>query len=1338
MVLLHEGENLLLKKQICKFKYFFTVSILFFLNVNLFSQGGYAVTKQISGTGYTCQIYDATNGLQTSDANYILGSKDGYVWICGYNGIIRYDGTTFERYPTSTGLTNGRAFFEDSKGRIWVGTNDNGVVVINGENTKHFTYKDGLPSSSIRNFAEDKYGNIFIATTAGLAYVNGNGLLYRFHDMRINEERILKLDTDSNGTIYGHSSNGIVFALEDGKITELYTSSDLQMNRITTLLADPLYEGKVYLCCEDGTIYYGDFGNKSFQMQKIDISPIKSVQWITYICNRVWLCSTNQIAYLDTDNKLNIVSNIPMTGSIEMITSDYQGNIWACSSAQGVMKIVANNFIDISKEADLPEKTVNTTCLHNGLLYIGTERGLHIVDKNRNEIKNSLTDYIADTRIRCIIEDKSNNLWIATYNNGKGLVCQSPDGKITSITTQDGLASNKTRVLKNSKDNSILCCTSDGFSIIKNQKVIKTIKQNDIIKNSFFLCVEEDEKGNIYLGSDGDGIYVVSGSNIKRIGRDEGLTSDIISRIKADKKNDVIWIVTGNSIQYIKNDKLFNVSTFPYNDDYDLFLNKDDTMWVLTSCGIFTTSVENLLSDSVTEYKLYTMANGLPSAVTSNSYSTIDENGNLYISCRNGVSCVNIDNYYLQNNQIKTNLKSIYCGTQKILPDEKGRYILPPSNERIKLTASVLDYTITNPFVHIFLEGSNDDGITIPRNELSSLEYTGLSYGDYTLHIQILSQNKKTILADKTFEIIKKPRFTELLFTRILFIFVLVIVISFVVWRIMKSTVISKQYKQIQTAKEEAETANSTKSRFLANMSQEIITPINTIMCMDEMILRENAENVPKNYFLSITNYGMNIRHASESLLNLINDLLEMTKIESGKLILTEIEYDIKDVLRSIIIPIHQKTLEKELNFSVSIDPLIPNRLYGDVGKIKQILLKLLSNALKYTDQGGIELSISMEGRSSEQCDLCIRVKDTGIGMKPDVIENIFDAYSAFEKKTKGFHFKTGLGLDISRRFAELMGGVLVCRSEEGIGSEFIFTLTQKVIKQTPIGVFSENEKIMQFGPYTPEFIAPDADILVASENIVNLNVLDSLLKATKVFVTRANSKQDFLIKIRENTFNVAFIDQLLFENDENEIGEMVAQIKQTDAKLPVYIFVEKASTEETFYKQKGFTGTLSLPVDSGLLERTIMRHLPQEMMQIPEKNTVIEDLKEFPEDLKWLNDIKELSIMDGIENSGGIGSFIFAIKLFLDTIDYNAEIIDNAYKNGNFELYRIRNGIIRNSARIVGLTQLFDFSSKMEEAFKHEDKIFIAANTDRLLNEYKSYKIKLAKLEQGESAQNV
>ena len=242
--------------------------------------GGYAATRQLPNVGYTSQIYDATSGLPTSDAMYILCSRDGYVWICGYSGILRYDGSSFERLPTTFGLTSGRALYEDKSGRIWVGTNDNGVVVLENNKARQYTYRDGLPSSSIRSFAEDLDGNIYIGTTSGICYVDSSGNLFPISDPRIDEERVLKLSADYSGIIYGQTKNGLIFKIDDKKITAVYDSAELGIEKITSIMVDPLGSGNVYFCTQGSALYFGDFGKRKELLKKILLQCLATLTMI--------------------------------------------------------------------------------------------------------------------------------------------------------------------------------------------------------------------------------------------------------------------------------------------------------------------------------------------------------------------------------------------------------------------------------------------------------------------------------------------------------------------------------------------------------------------------------------------------------------------------------------------------------------------------------------------------------------------------------------------------------------------------------------------------------------------------------------------------------------------------------------------------------------------------------------------------------------------------------------------------------------------------------------------------------------------------------------------------
>ena len=484
--------------------------------------------------------------------------------------------------------------------------------------------------------------------------------------------------------------------------------------------------------------------------------------------------------------------------------------------------------------------------------------------------------------------------------------------------------------------------------------------------------------------------------------------------------------------------------------------------------------------------------------------------------------------------------------------------------------------------------------------------------------------------------------------------------------------------------------------------------------------MREDFTNVPRGYFISIMNYAFGIRGASQSLLTFVTDVLEMTKIETGKMELVQSEYEVQGMLYSIIDPLRSIIADKGLKFDIKIDEMLPKRLYGDLGKIRQVMFKLLSNAIEYTEKGSIEFKLSLVSRNDSECSLCFSVKDTGIGIKNENLDQLFVASDDQHKN---------LGLRISKKFAELMGGELVCHSVYGQGSEFIFTLNQKIIDSTPLGIFNEqNEEANIKGPYIPEFIAPDADILVADENQMNLEIIKNLLKATKVFVTTASNAEDSLEKLRKSFFNIAFIDQKLILNLEEDF---IGKIREKNPDLPVYIITENTFTGEQKYKDMGYKGCLYTPIDSLLLERIIMRNLPEQMMQQPPKGYFSEALTEFPVMLNWLKDVEGICVEEGVKNSVGVSGFIRGIQLFYETIDENAKNIENAYMKGDFEVYKAKIQMIKNSAYIIGADTLLQLAAKLEEACDKDDKIYIASHTDELLKVYSSFKEKLSAIEE-------
>lgn len=396
--------------------------------------------------------------------------------------------------------------------------------------------------------------------------------------------------------------------------------------------------------------------------------------------------------------------------------------------------------------------------------------------------------------------------------------------------------------------------------------------------------------------------------------------------------------------------------------------------------------------------------------------------------------------------------------------------------------------------------------------------------------------------------------------------------------------------EQLKEEKELADGANRAKSTFLASMSHEIRTPIHAVMGMSEMILRESKEE-------ETLSYAGDIHSAAGSLLNIVNDILDFSKIESGRMEILSVSYQLSSLIHDIYLLIAERAEKKGLMLQIHVDEALPSTLYGDDIRLKQIVINLLTNAVKYTESGSVTLNITGTVQN-ETCELLVQVKDTGIGIREEDIRKLFQVFERIEEKRNRTIEGTGLGINITQQLLTLMGSTLQVESVYGEGSCFSFRLKQKVIQREPIGNLEErlqNEKRQEV--HRAGFRAPDVHVLVTDDIEMNRRVFRGLLKQTEIRVAEAASGQESLIKAQEEKYDLIFMDNMMPDMDGIEtMQRMRADVRGKNTKTPIIMLTANAiagAKEE--YERAGFDGYLSKPIDPKKLEAMICRFLSED-----------------------------------------------------------------------------------------------------------------------------------------------
>ena len=543
----------------------------------------------------------------------------------------------------------------------------------------------------------------------------------------------------------------------------------------------------------------------------------------------------------------------------------------------------------------------------------------------------------------------------------------------------------------------------------------------------------------------------------------------------------------------------------------------------------------------------------------------------------------------------------------------------------------------------------------------------------------------------------------------------------------LQNILLAQANKDADAARQEALAANEAKGKFLAQMSHEIRTPINAVLGMDEMILRESKEQ-------NVREYAMDIYTAGQSLLSLINDILDFSKIDSGKMEIVPVVYDLSSLIHDLVNMISQRAVDKALCLEVDVDQEIPSRLFGDDVRIRQILINLLTNAVKYTHEGTVWLRVA--GRVVNDI-VVIRfiVEDTGIGIKAEDLPKLSAEFERIEEDRNRNIEGTGLGMSITIQLLTLLGSKLHVESEYGKGSKFYFELEQKIIEDTPIGDFgSKIQQIAENFSYTSKICAPEAKILVVDDNAVNRKVLRNLLKETQIQVTEAAGGAECLHLVQESHYDLIFLDHMMPEMDGVETLHRIKALSTFPCEdTPIVVLTANAvSGAKEAYLSEGFDDFLSKPIMPDKLETMIQTMLPEKLLQSVTKST--QKLSQQTADNEM--HLEDLPVVEGLDwnyawlHLPDMELLAYTVKAFYDQIDTAADCLERAYGQisniDQLESYRIQVHAMKSLAATIGILPLSGVARVLESAAKDGKIEVILSMTTIFLEEWRSYRQKL------------